>query len=158
MEMEKSYWPIDQKGELDENIFDHEFIADVFYKIIPETWECLATSVRKGLENQYKKAKLKRNKFNKDLDIAVLFCSKFPARQTVGNVRIHAIASNNFRNNQKKIKKLDRNLPQLFWLYYDHDDLHGLKEWAFSISDSKKQPFFITSKTLEENLRKVPVR
>lgn len=154
--MEKSYWPINQKGELDEEIFDHQFIADVFYKLIPKTRKCLATSVKKGLESQYKKVKLKRNKFNKDLDIAVLFCSKFPARKTVGNVRIHGIASNNFSNNQKIIKKIDRNLPQLFWLYYDHDDLHGLKEWAVSISDNKKQPFFVTSKTLEENFKKSP--
>ena len=154
--MENSYWPINQKGELDEDIFDHEFIEEVFYKLIPKTRQCLATSVRKGLENQYKKVKLKRNKYNKDLDIAVLFCSKFLARQTVGNVRVHGIASNNFSNNQKIIKKIDRNLPQLFWLYYDHDDLHGLKEWAVSISDSKKQPFLITSKTLEENFKKNP--
>ena len=154
--MENSYWPINQKGELDEDIFDHEFIEEVFYKLIPKTRQCLATSVRKGLENQYKKVKLKRNKHNKDLDVAVLFCSKFLARQTVGNVRVHGIASNNFSNNQKIIKKIDRNLPQLFWLYYDHDDLHGLKEWAVSISDSKKQPFLITSKTLEENFKKNP--
>ena len=151
-------WPIDLKAQIDLDIFDPEFIKDVFYQVIPKKWGCQPVSVRRGLESQYKKFKFKRNK----LDISIQFCSNFRSREAVKNVKIVKVVKNNFHTGPKEIKRLDKDLAELFWLYYSSNNLNNLVDWAQSISDqssrmiSEKKAFFITATTLKNNLKENP--
>ena len=88
LETNNQYWPLSPKGGLDPTIFDENFIKDVFYKHIPKYYSCTQATVRKGLQNIYKKNSLSKTANPHNNEIAVSVCSKYKLRLQLPNLKI----------------------------------------------------------------------
>ena len=151
----KLYWPLKSSGSLDGDIFDDDFIKDVFYKSIPQKYKCSHVTVRKGLKGIYKKSiPAKRTTDKREIESAV--CSSSKGRASLPNMKIFIDRKDNFSRGPKKIKKLNINFSQLLWLYYTEGDFKELVEWTTTVAeggDKIGQKYYITQKSLKEKLK-----
>lgn len=160
MENSNEYWPVDPKGRLDETVFDHSFILDVFYTCLPKAMNCQQTTIRKGLKSILNKKMTTRISKKDTSDVAITFCSNYACRQELKNVKLITDKANLSGGITKVPRKLGLNLSRCFFLYYKVQDEHKtLIEWAKLVSDSPKasqDTYYITAETLSKNIENNP--
>ena len=151
---EKSYWPFNSKGRLDDTLFDEDFIKDVFFKFIPIEYKCTHNNVRKGLQTIYKKSFATKKTNTIANKIALDICSSSKARAQLPNMKLILDHKNSFSRGPRTVKKLNKNFVDLLWLYYSQTEYQSLVDWVKSIAPEYKkvnENYYITGNLLQKN-------
>jgi hypothetical protein len=157
-------WPLSREGPLPETLIGSDYLEKVFFRALPQEFECPTSAVRKALKvllkrtarEAHRRLPVKGDLLERDRALAVAACTEPRARERIRELEIAVPVTYSRFGRQRtgyRDRTVDKPLPKLLWLGYSTDpDYESFVDWAKRVGIERPdigEGFFLTARVLE---------